>query len=110
MAKYLLQVSYSSEGVRGIVKEGGVARREEVSKLFASIGGKIEAFYYAFGTTDLYIIVDLPDNVKAVAASLPPSAAGTAKATMTVLVTPEEMDEAAKVAQEMMPAYRAPGR
>jgi uncharacterized protein with GYD domain len=110
MAKYLTQSLYSTEGVKGLVKEGGTARKEAIAKAFATVGGTVESFYFAFGTCDLFMIVDLPDNVSASAASLIANASGASKYTMTVLITPEEMDQAAKVAQEMTPAYRAPGR
>ena len=110
MAKYLTQSLYSTEGVKGLVTEGGLARKEAIAKAFATIGGKVESFYFAFGTDDLFMIVDLPDNVSAAAASLIANASGASKYTMTVLITPEEMDQAAKVAQDMTPAYGAPGR
>jgi uncharacterized protein with GYD domain len=32
-----------------------------------SVGGKVEAFYFALGDVDAYIILDLPDNVSAAA-------------------------------------------
>ncbi len=110
MAKYLIQATYTSEGIKAVIKEGGTARKEAVTKLFTAIGGKVEAFYFAFGTPDLYIILDLPDNISAAAASLPVNVSGAAKANVTVLVTPEEMDQAVQLAQRMMPTYRAPGR
>jgi len=110
MTKYLTQSLYSAEGLKGLIKEGGSARKEAIAKAFATLGGRVEAFYFAFGTDDLFMIVDLPDNVSAAAASLIANASGASKYHMTVLISPEEMDQAAKVAQEMMPAYRAPGR
>ena len=106
MPKYLIQANYSSEGVKGILKEGGTGRRTAVEKLFASVGGKVEAFYYAFGDTDLFVIADVPDNVTAAALSLTVNAAGAATSRITVLLTPEEIDAAAK----KTPSYRAPGQ
>jgi uncharacterized protein with GYD domain len=106
MAKYLYQASYTAEGVRGLLKDGGSGRREAVKKMTASLGGSVEAFYYAFGADDVYLIVDVPDNVTAAAAALAVGASGVVNIKTTVLLTPEEMDAAAKKTV----AYRAPGK
>ncbi len=106
MPKYLTQGRYTSEGWKGLLKEGGTKRREAVEKLVQSMGGKLEAYYFAFGDTDVYAIVDLPDNVSAAAASLAVNAGGTAPTTVVVLLTPEEVDEAVK----RHPSYRPPGQ
>jgi len=106
MPKYLVQANYVGEGIKGLLKEGGSSRRAVVEKLFASLGGKVEAFYYAFGDTDLFIIADVPDNVTAAALSLTVNAAGAATSRITVLLTPEEIDAAAK----KTPIYRVPGQ
>jgi uncharacterized protein with GYD domain len=106
MPKYLIQANYVGEGLKGLLKEGGSSRRAAVEKLFGSVGGKVEAFYYAFGDTDLFIFADVPDNVSAAALSLTVNAAGAATAKVTVLLTAEEIDAAAKKS----PSYRAPGR
>ena len=105
MSKYLVQANYVGEGLKGLLKEGGSSRRTAVETLFESVGGKVEAFYYAFGDADLFIIADLPDNVTAAALSLIVNAAGTAEARVTVLLTPEEIDAAAKKSA----SYRPPG-
>ena len=110
MPKYLIQASYTKEGVAGLLKEGGTKRRDALAKAVEATGGTLEALYFAFGDTDVYIVVDLPDNVTAVAGSLMGNAPGTANATYTVLVTPEEMDQAVAMAKEKSAAYRPPGR
>ena len=74
------------------------------------MGGSLEAYYFAFGDTDVFCIVDLPGNVDATAASLVTNAAGGFKTKTTVLITPEEMDKAVEVAKEMGGAYRPPGQ
>ena len=76
MAKFLWQVSYTTQGVQGVVKEGGSSRRAMVNDLVAGLGGTLEAFYYAFGDDDVYVIADLPDNVTAAAVSLAVGASG----------------------------------
>jgi uncharacterized protein with GYD domain len=106
MPKYLYQVSYTREGLRGLLKEGGSSRREAVEQLAESIGASIEAFYYAFGDDDVFIIADAPDNVAMAAVSLMVNASGAIKGKTTVLMTPEEVDEATKKTV----AYRPPGQ
>jgi uncharacterized protein with GYD domain len=106
MTKYLFQANYVGEGVKGLLKEGGSSRRIAVEKAAQSMGGKIEAFYYAFGDVDAYIVGDLPDNAAAAAMALTVNASGAAVVKTTVLMTPEELDNAVK----KTPNYRAPGK
>ena len=106
MPKYLVQVNYVGEGVKGLLKDGGSKRRAVVEKLFKSMGGTIEAFYYAFGENDLFIIGDWPDNATVAAACLTVTSTGTVTTKTTVLLTPEEIDEAAK----KTPIYSPPGQ
>ena len=106
MPKYLVQANYVGDGIKGLLKEGGSTRRAAVEKLFGSVGGKVEAYYYAFGDTDLFVIADVPDNVTAAALSLIVNAAGAATARITVLLTTEEIDAATK----KTPSYRPPGK
>ena len=96
MPKYLFQASYTQEGLRGLMEDGATGRREMAEHLVASLGGSIEAFYYAFGDSDLYVISELPDDASAAAASVAVGASGTASIKTTVLVTPETIDEAVK--------------
>lgn len=102
MAKYLAQCNYVGEGIKGLLKEGGTSRRAIVEKLVRSLGGTLEAFYYAFGDTDLYVIADVPDNVSMTAIALTVNATGTVTVRTTVLLTPEQVDEATKKS----PAYK----
>ena len=106
MAKYLIQGNYVGGGVKGLLSEGGSSRREAVAKLVESVGGTLEGFYYAFGKTDVYVIVDAPDNASVAALSFAANATGTVRVKTTVLLTPEEVDAAAKKA----PDYRPPGQ
>ena len=106
MAKYLSQAKYTEEGLKGLIKEGGTGRKEAIGKLLTSVGGKIESFYYAFGDTDLFMVCDVPDNVTVAALSLIVNASGAATSTVTVLLTPEEVDTAVKKTAD----YRQPGK
>lgn len=105
MAKYLWQASYSVEGAKGLLKEGGTSRRATIEQLVKDIGGTVEGFYFAFGDDDVYVIADIPDNVTAAAMSLTVAAAGAARIKTTVLLTPEEIDDATQKSV----AYRPPG-
>jgi len=105
MSKYLLEVEYTLEGVRGLKSEGGSARVAAASALIEGLGGKVESFYFGFGTTDVFVIVDMPDNVSAAAAALAVSAGGGATSRTVVLLTGAEMDAAVKKET----TYRAPG-
>ena len=105
MPKYLVEASYTAEGVKGIQSAGGSSRRDAIASLAESVGGQLESFYFAFGERDVYTVVDLPDNESATAVALTVNASGAVKVRTTVLVTPEEVDAAAKRSVE----YRAPG-
>lgn len=96
MPKYLAQASYTAEGMKGLFEYGGTKRREAVGELAESLGGTVEAFYYAFGDDDVFVIFDLPDNVNASTATMVVNASGAARVKMTVLLTPEEIDQATK--------------
>lgn len=106
MPKYLAHVSYTVDGLKGLLKDGGTKRREVVEKLAESLGGKLETFYYALGEDDLFAIFDFPENVSATSASLIVNASGAAKVRMTALLTPEEVDQATKKSV----AYSPPGQ
>jgi uncharacterized protein with GYD domain len=106
MPKYLIEAAYKPEGVKGLLAEGGSKRREAAAKAIKAAGGKVEAFYFAFGSSDAVVIVDLPDHVSAAAAALSINASGAVTVRTTVLLTPADIDEAVKKAVP----YRAPGQ
>ena len=106
MGKYMFQARYTAEGTKGVIAGGGTARRSAVEKALASVGGKLESFYFAFGGVDAFVVADLPDDVSAAAMAMAVGAAGTSTATTVKLITPEDMDKAAKIAV----AYRPPGK
>ena len=105
MTRYLFQGTYSKEGAAGLLREGGTKRRAAVESLVKSLGGRLEAFYYGFGETDLFIIVELPDHVAAASASLIVVASGAGSWRTTLLLSAEDMDQASKRSG----AYRPPG-
>ena len=105
MPKYLVKASHTVEGVKGLLKEGGTSRRATVEKLIKDMGGTLEAFYYAFGTHDVFIIADVPDAETMTAISLAVNATGAVEFSTIVLITPEQMD----VATRKTVGYRPPG-
>jgi uncharacterized protein with GYD domain len=106
MAKYMIHGSYSVDGIKGVLKEGGSSRRAAVEAATKGLGGKLEAFYFSFGEHDVVGIVDAPDNVTAAAFSMAIAATGTVRTETIVLLTPEEIDQAAKKTV----AFRAAGQ
>ena len=105
MAKYLVKATYTAEGVKGLLKEGGTKRVAAVRKVVEGLGGKVDGFYYAYGQDDALIITDLPDPTSGIALSLAVNASGAVRVSVVPLITPEEIDAAAKKAVD----YRAPG-
>ena len=105
MPKYLIQASYSTEGVKGLLKDGGSKRRAAAEAAIKGLGGTLEAFYFAFGDTDVFALADAPDNITAAAVSLAVSASGAVHTKITALLTPEEVDQATKKSV----SYRPPG-
>ena len=103
MAKFLWKASYTPQGVKGVLSEGGTGRRAAVEKTVEALGGKIDEFYFAFGGADVYVIADLPDNVTAAALSLAVNAGGAVQLETVQLLTAEEMDEATKKSVDYTP-------
>ncbi|MCK4976299.1 MAG: GYD domain-containing protein [Anaerolineales bacterium] len=103
MPKYLFHGSYTPEGFRGLLDEGGSKRREAAEQALNSVGGSLEAFYFSFGDNDFYIIVDLPDNVSTTAVSFVGNVSGSFSIKTIVLLTPEEVDEAIKKSVDFRP-------
>jgi len=106
MPKYLLQARYTSEGIQGLVRDSASGRRADVTAAVKALGGKVEAFYYAFGEDDVITLLDLPDNTSAAALGLTVSGTGAVRIITTPLLTVEEVDQALEIRTK----YRAPGK
>ena len=106
MANYLVIANYSAEGIKGVIKNGGSARVDAVKKSIEGLGGKVQSFHFAFGADDAYVIVELPDNIAAAALGMAVSSTGLTSVKTVVLLTPGEVDEAAK----RQVAYTPPGK
>jgi len=106
MPKYMISGSYVGEGIGGLLKDGGTKRKEAVEQLMGSLGGTVESINFAFGDDDFFIICEAPDNVKAAAGALIASSTGAVSVKVTVLLTPEDLDEVSKISAP----YSAPGQ
>ena len=104
LAKFLIQGSYTAEGTRGLIKEGGSGRQAAVQKALEGLGGTLDCMYYAFGADDVILICDLPDTTSGLALSLAVNATGAVRISTTPLFSVEEVDAACKKAVSYRPA------
>ena len=104
MAKFLIQGSYTAEGIKGLMKEGGTGRKAAVQKALEGLGGKLESFYYAFGENDVVVLCDLPDATTGLAMSLAVNSSGVVRVSVTPLLTVDEVDAACKKTVGYRPA------
>jgi uncharacterized protein with GYD domain len=105
MPTYLWRASYTTDGVKGLMKDGGTKRRATVQQMIEQAGGKQLAFYFALGEADVFSIAEFPDSATAVAVSAAVNASGLVHLSSTLLVSPEEVDAAMKKTI----AYKPPG-
>jgi uncharacterized protein with GYD domain len=104
MAKYLLKVSYSVDGLKGVMKAGGTSRVKAVERALAGVGGSLESFYFAFGGDDVFVIVDVPDHSAAIAMAAAVGTSGAVSSYETVvLLSPAEVDRAMNVSVDYSP-------
>ncbi len=106
MTKYLFEANYVGDGIKGLMREGGTKRREALVDALNSVGGSLECFYYAFGETDVLGVFEVPEQADAAALSLMINSSGSVNVHLKPLMTPEDIDQAAK----KTPAYRPPGQ
>ena len=105
MPKYMFEATYLGQGIQGLMREGGTARREALSEALKSVGGTLESFYYAFGYYDVLGVFEAPDDASAAALSLLINSTGNVNVRLKPLLTVGDLDEAVK----KTPSYRAPG-
>ena len=106
MAKFMIKVSYSAKGIKGVMAEGATSRIDTIRGLIASVGGTMESFHFAFGGTDVYVIAEIPDTATAVALAATIGSSDSISAYETVvLVDPADIDAAASITV----GYRPPG-
>jgi uncharacterized protein with GYD domain len=103
MPKYMIQASYTADGLKGVLAKGGSRRREAVASMAEAMGGSLESFYFSFGDADVFAVIDMPDNVSVASVAMTVSASGAVHAKTVVLLTPEDVDEAAKKSVDYAP-------
>jgi uncharacterized protein with GYD domain len=106
MPKYLFKVRYTGEGLAGVMKDGGSARRAAADAIAKQVGGSVETFLFAFGDDDAFVIGDLPDNKAAATMAMTVSASGRVAITTVPLLTVQEVDD---IAAGKQLAYTPPG-
>ncbi|HUQ80545.1 MAG TPA: GYD domain-containing protein [Gemmatimonadaceae bacterium] len=105
MPRYLIEGSYTHDGTKGLLQEGGTSRRDTVTKMIEGMGGSVESFYYMFGDRDVIVIVSVPDESTALALSMAVNQSGKVRLTTHQLLSVEDVDRAAKKTV----SYRSPG-
>ncbi len=106
MPKYLFQAKYTADGIKGLEKDKATGRAAALRSAVEALGGRLEAFYLAFGENDWVLLADLPDNASATAFTLTVSKSGLLRTTTTPLLSVEEADRAL----EKKISFRAPGQ
>ena len=107
MPHFMVKGSYTDEGSKGLLGEGGTPRIEQAKSLIESQGGSLECMYFSYGEDDIVGICEMPDNASAAAVSLAVSSTGALTVSLTPLITAEEIDGASEKAKNL--AYRPPG-
>lgn len=101
MGLYLYIGSYSAEGRKGLLAEGGSFREAATRKLVESAGGSIERYLFAVGPFDFVIIAQMPDDKAAIIPPLIANSTGTVSVTTTKLMSPADMDSVTRAAQQL---------
>jgi len=106
MPKFLIEASYSAEGMKGLQRDKAAGRTAAVKKALKAVDGQLECVYWCLGDRDVILIADLPDAVSACALATTVSASGLVRTTTTTLLSAEEVDKALTKSV----AYQPPGR
>jgi uncharacterized protein with GYD domain len=105
MPKFLIRGSYSAEGLRGLKKDKASGRQKAIAKACEALEGKIDAFYYALGKDDVFLVIDVPSHVHVASFCVAVGASGMFRTHTVPLLTTAEMDQA--LGEDVK--YRAPG-
>ena len=106
MPKYLVRGTFTTQGLQGLLRESGTARRDATEKAVRSVGGTLEALYYVIGDDDAIWIIDVPDASAIAAIMFKICAAGAVSVKPMALITPEEVDKALATSVD----YQPPGQ
>ena len=105
MPKFLIEASYSAEGLRGLAKDKASGREAAVKEALQALGGKLDSVFFALGESDVFVICECPDHVSAASLALAVSSSGLVRTKTIPLLTVAETDRALG----MQSKYRAPG-
>ncbi len=97
MPRFLVIARYEAQGARAVMAAGGTARRSAFAHAVLDLEGRLESFDFALGDADVYAVVELPDSAAAAALSLTITGGGVASVRTVPLLTPEEVDRAARL-------------
>jgi uncharacterized protein with GYD domain len=108
MPKYMFLGSYTQQSWSNLVKNPE-NREAATRKLFQDAGGKLDAYYWAFGPDDFVAIGDLPDDEAAAAISIAGSSSGAVSGRTIRLITMDEAQSILRKAQKVVSGYARPG-
>ncbi|MEU4717299.1 GYD domain-containing protein [Micromonospora purpureochromogenes] len=106
MAWFLLKSTYTVDGLKGLVKDGGTKRAEVVRKMIEDAGGRMESMHFAFAEDDTYVLCELPDQKTVTGLAVAIGATGSLSVRITPVLTPAEVDEVTR----MKTTYTPPGQ
>jgi uncharacterized protein with GYD domain len=99
MPLYMIQASYTSEAWARLVQRPE-DRAGALKPAIERLGGQLMSWYYCFGDYDVVVIVDLPSNITAAAASMAVAAGKAVKdIKTTALMSPDDGFDAMLLAQ-----------
>jgi uncharacterized protein with GYD domain len=105
MPKFMITGRYTAAGLQGLQKDKASGREAAVAAACESVGGKLDAVYYALGEDDVFVIVDLPNHVHATSLAITVGASGMFNPRAIPLLTVAEADQALGGSVK----YRPPG-
>ena len=106
MAHYLYQATYTQEAwATQLQNPQNVADRVRGS--VEELGGSIVGVWYAFGESDLFAVLEMPDNVSMAAFAIAVAAGGAVSAAKTTVLMPLE-DGMAAMSKATTSTYRPP--
>jgi uncharacterized protein with GYD domain len=77
--RYLVRADLTAEGIKNLQKQPPTALKAGVAKFVESIGGKLEFWFFDYGESTAYSVIDYPDEIAAATAQLSTNAAGFAR-------------------------------
>jgi uncharacterized protein with GYD domain len=92
--RYLFRAAFTVDGMQNLQKQSATAFKAGVAKVFDSVGGKLESWYFDYGDSTAYGFVDYPDEIAAATAQASVNAGGFARVTYRPVLSAEDADKA----------------